>query len=96
MQVALGLAKEALSQDEVPVGAVILKQGKIVAQAYNLCEMRKDPLAHAEFLAITSALKTLQVPFLNECDLYVTLEPCAFCAAAIALARLNSVFFWGL
>ncbi len=93
MQQALFLAQQAFGQKEVPVGAVLLKDGKIVAQSHNLCKRQNNPLAHAEFLVIEKALQTLKASDLQECDLYVTLEPCAFCAGAIALVRLKRVFF---
>lgn len=93
MQQAIDQALLAQANDEVPVGAVIVQQGKIIAQAYNLVETNKNPLAHAEILAIDQACRVLNTPRLIECDLYVTLEPCTMCAAAIAHARLRRVYF---
>lgn len=93
MQLAIEQAMLAKQNNEVPVGAVIVQQGKVIARAHNLVETRKTPLAHAEILAIEQALSLLHTTRLNHCDLYVTLEPCTMCAGAIAHARLRRVYF---
>ena len=93
MYQALEQAKLALKHDEVPVGAVIVHKGKIIAKAYNKREKKQNALYHAELLAIDKACKKLKTFRLTECDLYVTLEPCPMCAGAIINARLNKVVF---
>ena len=79
--------------DEVPIGAVIVRNGEVIARAWNQVEMLKDATAHAEMLAITQAEAAVGDWRLNECDLYVTKEPCPMCAGAIVLARLRRVVF---
>ncbi len=93
MQQALALAKHAAILGEVPVGAVIIYQNKVIAQASNLTETDVNPCAHAEVLAIAQAGKILRSPRLIDCDLYVTLEPCTMCAAAISFARISRLYF---
>ena len=93
MAEALKQAKIAFEQDEVPVGAVIAHEGNIVAKAYNQIEMLKDPTAHAEMIAVTQAANTLSSKWLNECVMYVTIEPCSMCAGALVLARIKKLFF---
>ncbi len=93
MAAAIDMAKKAAAKDEVPVGAVIVKDGRIIAKACNLRETRKSPLAHAELLAIGKAAKRLGGWRLPGCTLYVTLEPCPMCAGAIINARLENVVF---
>jgi len=93
MSAAMDMAKKAAKKDEVPVGAVIVRQNKIIAKACNLRETRKNPLAHAELLAISKAAKRLKGWRLLGCTLYVTLEPCAMCAGAIINARVDEVVF---
>ncbi len=93
MREAMRMAKKAEKKDEVPVGAVIVKRGKIIARAYNLRETKKDPLAHAEVLAIAKAAKKLRGWRLENCALYVTLEPCPMCAGAIINSRIKHVVF---
>ena len=94
MDLALGLARQAATLGEVPVGAVIVSAGgQILAQAHNRIVLDHDPTAHAEILAIRAASAALNNERLLECDLYVTLEPCAMCAGAISLARLRRVYF---
>lgn len=92
---ALRLAAEAAAAGEIPVGAVIVHgdTGEIVATAANRTETDNDPTAHAEILAIRAACAATGAPRLPACDLYVTLEPCAMCAAAISFARLRRVYF---
>ena len=89
MKLALKEAQEAASKEEVPVGAVIVSKGQIVARAHNLTETLNDVTAHAEMLAITAATENLGGKYLAECTLYVTLEPCTMCAGAISWAQLG-------
>lgn len=93
MQQAVSLAGDASARGEVPVGAVVVLEGKIIASAHNLVESKNDPTAHAEMLAIRLACEKLNSPRLTDCDLYVTLEPCAMCATAISFARIKRVYF---
>jgi tRNA(adenine34) deaminase len=93
MQKAYAEAEKALKQEEVPVGAVIVKNNHIIAQAHNQVETLKDPTAHAEMIAITSACETLGEKRLEGCTLYVTLEPCPMCAGAIVHARLDTIVY---
>jgi tRNA(adenine34) deaminase len=90
---ALHLARESLALGEVPVGAVVACQGRIIAQAFNLRETLKDPTAHAERLALTLAGRSLGRWRLDDCSLYVTLEPCPMCAGAIVQSRLGRVVY---
>ena len=89
----MSLAREAAARGEVPVGAVIVRDGKIIASSHNLTETNNDPTAHAELLAIRSACEILASPRLPDCDLYVTLEPCSMCATAISFARIRRLYF---
>ena len=91
MRRALDLAAEAAAAGEVPVGAVITRGEKLVAEARNAMRGSLDPTAHAEIVAIRAAAETLGQPRLEGCTLWVTLEPCAMCAAAASLARLDAV-----
>lgn len=94
MDRALVLARTAADLGEVPVGAVIVgPDGNVLAEAHNLTRTRKDPTAHAEILAIQQAAEVLQSERLVGCDLYVTLEPCPMCAAAISFARLRRLYY---
>lgn len=93
MRLALKLAREAASHGEVPVGAVVLHDGKIIARAYNQVELLKDATAHAEILALTQAEAAIGDWRLNECTLYVTKEPCAMCAGAMVNCRLGRLVF---
>jgi len=93
MDFALKEARKAYRKEEIPVGAVIVKANQIVGKGYNLRETLQDPTAHAEMLAITSAAETLDSWRLDDCSLYVTLEPCAMCAGAILNARIPRVIF---
>lgn len=93
MREALKQARIAADNDEVPVGAVIVHEGKIIARAHNQVETLKDPTAHAEMIAITQATASLESKWLSECALYVTLEPCSMCAGALVLARVRRVCF---
>lgn len=93
MTAALEQAQRAVRVGEVPVGAVVLRDGAVVAQGHNETEIRNDPTAHAELLAIQRALGALETDRLTDCTLYVTLEPCAQCAGAIVLAKVGRVVF---
>lgn len=93
MEVALEEARRAASAGEVPVGAVVFRDGAVVAQAHNETVARRDPTAHAELLALQEALRNLQTDRLTDCTLYVTLEPCAQCAGAIVLAKVARLVF---
>ena len=93
MQQALSLARTAASEGEVPVGAVIVCDGKVVGRGYNQVEKLKDPTAHAELIALTAACNTLGTKFLNGCTMYVTLEPCPMCAGALVWSRLDRLVF---
>ena len=93
MQLAIEQASAATQADEVPVGAVIVRYGRVIAAAHNQREMLRDPTAHAEMLAITQAAESVGDWRLNDCSLYVTLEPCAMCAGAIVNARIPLVVY---
>jgi tRNA(adenine34) deaminase len=93
MQEAIRQAKKAEEADEVPIGAVVVFQNKIIAKGHNQVETLKDPTAHAEMIALTSATSYLSSKWLQECTLYVTIEPCSMCAGALVLARLGRVCF---
>src|SRR3954451_23481028 len=93
MRRALALAREAMRFGEVPVGAVVVRESRIIAQAFNLRETLKDPTAHAERLALTLAGRSLDTWRLDDCTLYVTLEPCPMCAGAIVQSRLGRVVY---
>ena len=93
MNQAFLLAKKAYSHDDVPIGAVIVRDGKIIARAENRVQKSKNPTLHAEIVAINKACKKLNKKFLDECDLYVTLEPCAMCATAASFARIRTIYF---
>lgn len=93
MNLAFEEAEAAAKRGEVPVGAVVVVDGKIVAKSGNQTEAKNDPSAHAEILALREAGERMDSPRLPEADLYVTLEPCAMCAAAISFARIRRVYF---
>lgn len=92
MREALKQAQSAYEKDEVPVGAIIVRDDQIIAKAHNQVETLKDPTAHAEMIAITSAAATCG-KWLHECTLYVTLEPCSMCAGALVLSRIKTICF---
>ena len=92
MKQALKEADKAYRKMEVPVGAVIVKNGKIIARAHNQKETKKDTTKHAEILAIQKASKKLQSWRLIDCEMYVTLEPCSMCAGAIINSRINKIY----
>lgn len=93
MKQALREAEKAYEQDEVPVGAVVVHKGKVIGRGHNQIERLQDPTAHAEMIAITAATNNLQSRRLEECILYVTLEPCPMCAGAIVLSRIPTLVF---
>lgn len=93
MSEALKYARLAVSAGEVPVGAVITRDGSILASAHNMTLSWNDPTAHAEVVAIRHACKQIKSPRLSNCDIYVTLEPCAMCAQAIAHARIRRLYY---
>jgi tRNA(adenine34) deaminase len=93
MQEALKEAREALEKDEVPVGVVVVYKDKIIARGYNQVESLKDPTAHAEMLALTSATNYLKSKWLSGCSLYVTIEPCSMCAGALVLSRIKNLYY---
>lgn len=92
MRAALNEAKKAYKKEEVPVGVVIVKEGKIIAKAHNLKESKKDTTCHAEILAIKKASKKLNSWRLENCEMYVTLEPCTMCAGAIINSRIKKIY----
>lgn len=96
MQIALKEANKAKDKAEVPIGAVIVCNGEIIAKAHNLRETRKNSLCHAEILAINKACKKKQNFRLNDCEMYVTLEPCTMCAGAIIQSRIKKVYIGAL
>ena len=93
MKLAIVEAKKAFTKEEVPVGAIIVYQDKIIARGHNLRETKKSVLGHAEINAIAKATKKLNQKFLDDCILYVTLEPCLMCAGAIQAARIKKVIY---
>lgn len=93
MELALNEAKKALKKGEVPIGAVIVKNGEIISKAHNQKEQGKNVTKHAEILAITKASKKLNNWRLNGCDMYITLFPCPMCASAIQQARIHRVYY---
>jgi tRNA(adenine34) deaminase len=93
MDQAFEQARAATAAGEVPIGCVIVRDGEIVARAFNRTLLDRDPTAHAEILAIRAAAAALGSERLIDCDLYVTLEPCAMCTAAIAFARLRRLYY---
>ena len=93
MREALKEAKKAFDKDEVPIGAVIVSDGVIIARAHNLTEQLNDVTAHAEMQAITAAANAIGGKYLNECSLYVSIEPCVMCAGATAWAQMGIVIY---
>ena len=93
LSLAFAAARRAAGEGEVPVGAAVVRDGVVVAVAHNRPRALRDPTAHAEILAIRAACQALDDERLSGCDLYVTLEPCAMCAAAISFARIRRLYF---
>ena len=93
MNLAIKQAKKAFKYEEVPVGAIIVKNNKIISQAYNQREKKRDVTKHAEMIAISKACKKLKNWRLNDCTLYVTMEPCMMCAGAINQARIKKIIY---
>ena len=93
MTQAFVLARRAFSHEDVPIGAVIVRDGKIIARGENQVQLKKNPTLHAEIVAINRACKKLGQKFLDACNIYVTLEPCAMCATAISFARKKNIYF---
>lgn len=93
MNQAIILAQKAFAHDDVPIGAVIVHDGKIIARGENRVQLKRNPTLHAEIVAINRACKKLGTKFLDDCDIYVSLEPCAMCATAISFARIRNVYF---
>lgn len=93
MEAAIREAEYALSKDEVPIGAVIVHNGRIIAKAYNMVETLNDPTAHAEMQAITMATNYMGGKYLEKCTLYVTVEPCPMCAHALYLSHIERVVY---
>lgn len=90
---ALQQAQYAFDEDEVPVGAVIVKENKIIAKGYNQNKKLNDPTAHAEMIAITSASNHLNNIYLDKCSIYISLEPCLMCAGALINSRISNIYF---
>ena len=93
LQIAYNEALKCSKSDDVPVGAVVVCNGKVISKAHNQRERKQDPLGHAEILAIKKASKKLKTWHLNDCQMYVTLEPCAMCTSVIKEARIKEVFY---
>ena len=93
MKLAYAEAQEALAKDEVPIGAVVVLNGAVIGRGHNLTQTLNDVTAHAEMQAITAASSYLGAKYLNECTLYVTLEPCVMCAGAIAWSQLGNLVY---
>lgn len=93
MKIALDEAKKSYRKGDVPVGAVIIKNNKIIAKAHNLKEKKHNPLLHAEIIAINKASKKLKRWRLDDCELYVTMEPCLMCTGAIIQSRIKKVYY---
>jgi tRNA(Arg) A34 adenosine deaminase TadA len=93
MDMALAEARAAGGSGEVPVGCVIVRNGEVIARAGNRALAERDPTAHAEMIAIREASRRLRSERLDDCDLYVTLEPCAMCAGAVAFARIRRLYY---
>ena len=93
MQLALEQARRAGERKEIPIGAVVVCKGRVIARAHNLTETLNDPTAHAEMQAITAATEYLGGKYLSDCTLYVTVEPCPMCAAALAWAQIPRIVY---
>ena len=93
MKQAIAEARKTEAADDVPVGAVIVHKGRVIGRGHNQVELLRDPTAHAEMIALTSAAQYLRAKWLSGCTLYVTIEPCSMCAGALVLARVPRVVF---
>ena len=93
MRQALELAEEAAAAGEVPIGAVIVCRGRVIARGHNMTERLQDPTAHAEMIALTAATAAVGGKYLNDCTLYVTVEPCPMCAAALCWAQIGRIVY---
>ena len=93
MRDALREAETAAAEDEVPIGAVVVCRGRIIGKGHNMTERLNDPTAHAEMIAITAATEAMGGKYLNDCTLYVTVEPCPMCAGALAWAQIGRVVY---
>lgn len=93
MKEALREAREAESEDEIPIGAVIVFKGRVIAKGHNMTERLHDSTAHAEMIALTAATEAMGGKYLNDCTLYVTVEPCPMCAAASAWAQIGRIVY---
>lgn len=93
MKMALMQAKQAFDEGEIPIGAVLVHQEKVIAKSYNQVELLQDATAHAELVLVSSSGEFLQSKYLNDCTLYVTLEPCAMCAGAIGWSQVSRLVF---
>ena len=93
MNQAILCARRAFLHEDVPIGAVVVRDGKIIARGENQVQLKKNPTLHAEIVAINRACKKLGTKFLDDCDIYVTLEPCAMCATAISFARIKNIYY---
>lgn len=93
MKQAIILAKKAKSHEDVPIGAIIVRDGIIISRGENQVQKKKNPTLHAEIVAINRACKKLGTKFLDGCDIYISLEPCAMCATAISFARIKNVYY---
>lgn len=96
MREALREAMYAAEEDEVPVGAVVVCRGRVIGKGHNMTERLKDPTAHAEMIAITAATEAMGGKYLNDCTLYVTIEPCPMCAGAIAWSQMGKLVYGAL
>mgnify|MGYP004556766231 FL=1 len=96
MTEALKEARLAFEEDEIPVGAVIVCRGRIIARGHNMTEMLHDPTAHAEMIAITAATEAVGGKYLNDCTLYVTVEPCTMCSSALNWAQIGRIVYGAL
>ncbi|MFV0605341.1 MAG: nucleoside deaminase [Niabella sp.] len=94
MQLAIREAQRAFDEDEVPIGAIVVQNDKIIARGYNMTEKLNDPTAHAEMIALTSAFSNMGAKYLPDAALYVTVEPCVMCAGALYWSKLSKVV-WG-
>lgn len=93
MRIALNEAKEALEKDEIPIGAIVVANDRIIAKAHNLTELLNDVTAHAEMQAITAAANTIGGKYLKNCTMYITVEPCQMCAGALYWSRISKVVY---